>query len=170
MEVSIRVFPVRKNTTHLKQHLHLEPQCEMNDFSGNLTYASENSKGMSLRLSMMSRLTSLLALLLSGCAPILNIANSAYDFCSSNTKSYTQYYGSPNAEDLVVFMHELCGNAKTTWTNPSTHFVFPDELARDFSKENQSAYVVAFDYVSRLNEGQSILSIADHFESRSTNC
>ncbi|MEK7761626.1 MAG: alpha/beta fold hydrolase, partial [Nitrospirota bacterium] len=65
---------------------------------------------------------------------------------------------------MVIFIHGLCGDTKTTWTNATTHFVFPEELARDFAKENQPAYVVAFDYVSRLRGGPSILSIADHLE------
>ena len=115
---------------------------------------------------MLSRLTSLLALalLLAGCAPVFNLANSAYDVCPSSTDTAHQYFGSPDADDLVVFIHGLCGDAKTTWTNPTTHFVFPEELARDFAKENQPAYVVAFGYVSRLQGGPSILSIADHLE------
>ena len=115
---------------------------------------------------MLSRLTCLLALalLLTGCASVLNIFNSAYDVCPSSTDTTHQYFGSPDADDLVIFIHGLCGDAKTTWTNPTTHFVFPGELARDFAKENQPAYVVAFDYVSRLQGGPSILSIADHLE------
>jgi tetratricopeptide (TPR) repeat protein len=115
---------------------------------------------------MLSRLNCFLALalLLTGCAPVLNLANSAYDFCPSSTDTSHQYFGSPDADDLVVFIHGLCGDAKTTWTNTTTHFVFPEELARDFAKENQPAYVVAFDYVSRLQGGPSILSIADHLE------
>jgi tetratricopeptide (TPR) repeat protein len=123
-------------------------------------------KQMILGWLMLSRLTCLLALalLLTGCAPVLNLANSAFDVCPSSTDSAHQYFGSPDADDLVVFIHGLCGDAKTTWTNPTTHFVFPGELARDFAKENQPAYVVAFDYVSRLQEGPSILSIADHLE------
>lgn len=115
---------------------------------------------------MLSRLTCLLvlALLLTGCASALNLANSAYDFCPSSTDTSHQYFGSPDADDLVIVIHGLCGDAKTTWTNPTTHFVFPEELARDFTKENHPAYVVAFDYVSRLQGGPSILSIADHLE------
>ena len=107
---------------------------------------------------MLSRLTCLLALalLLTGCASILNLANSAYDVCPSSTETSHQYFGSPDADDLVIFIHGLCGAAKTTWTNTTTHFVFPEELARDFAKENQPAYVVAFDYVSRLQGGPSI--------------
>ena len=106
---------------------------------------------------MLFRLTCLLALalLLTGCASILNLANSAYEFCPSSTDTAHQYFGSPDADDLVVFIHGLCGDAKTTWTNPTTHFVFPEELARDFAKENQPAYVVAFDYVSRLQGGRA---------------
>ena len=104
---------------------------------------------------MLSRFTCLLALalLLAGCAPVLSLANSAYDGCPSSTDTAHQYFGSPDVDDLVVFIHGLCGDAKTTWTNPTTHFVFPGELARDFAKENQPAYVVAFDYVSRLQGG-----------------
>lgn len=113
---------------------------------------------------MLSRLTSLLALLLSGCAPIINMANSAYNFCSSNAESSHQYFGSPNADDLVIFIHGLCGNAKTTWLNTSTNFLFPEELALDFARENQATYIVSFDYVSHLQGGPSILSIADHLE------
>jgi|CXWL01.1.fsa_nt_gi tetratricopeptide (TPR) repeat protein len=115
---------------------------------------------------MFSRLTCLLilALLLTGCTSILNLFNSAYDVCPSNTDTSHQYFGSPDADDLVIFIHGLCGDAKATWTNPSTHFVFPDELAQDFVNENQPAYVVAFDYVSRLQGGPSILSVADHLE------
>jgi triacylglycerol esterase/lipase EstA (alpha/beta hydrolase family) len=115
---------------------------------------------------MLSRLNCFLALalLLTGCAPIINLFNSAYDFCPTGTDTSPQHFGSPNVDDLVIFIHGLCGDAKTTWTNPTTHFVFPEELASDFAKENQPAYVVAFDYVSRLQGGPSILSIADHLE------
>lgn len=115
---------------------------------------------------MLSRLTCLLvlALLLTGCGAVLNIFNSAYDVCPSSTDTTHQYFGSPDADDLVIFIHGLCGDAKTTWTNPTTRFQFPEELARDFAKENQPAYVVVFDYVSRLQGGPSILSIADHLE------
>jgi tetratricopeptide (TPR) repeat protein len=121
---------------------------------------------MSLGLLMLSRLICLLilALLLTGCGTTLNIFNSAYDVCPSSTDTTHQYFGSPDADDLVIFIHGLCGDAKTTWTNPTTRFEFPEELARDSAKENQPAYVVAFDYVSRLQGGPSILSIADHLE------
>ncbi len=114
---------------------------------------------------MLSRLTCVLILvLLTGCASVLNVANSAYDFCPSSTDTSHQYFGSPDADDLVIFIHGLCGDTEITWTNPTTHFVFPAELARDFAKENQPSYVVAFAYVSRLQGGPSILSIADHLE------
>jgi tetratricopeptide (TPR) repeat protein/pimeloyl-ACP methyl ester carboxylesterase len=121
---------------------------------------------MSLGLLMLSRFTYLLALalLLTGCAPVLNLFTSVSDFCPNSTETSHQYFGSPDADDLVIFIHGLCGDAKTTWTNPTTHFVFPEELARDLAKENQPAYVVAFDYVSRLQGGPSILSIADHLQ------
>lgn len=115
---------------------------------------------------MISRLACLLtlSLLLTGCGAFLNTANKAYKFCPSNTDTSHQYFGSPDADDLVIFIHGLCGDAKTTWTNPSTHFVFPKELALDFTKDNQPAYVVAFEYTSRLEGGPSILSIADHLQ------
>lgn len=115
---------------------------------------------------MLYRITCLLALalLLTGCTASSNLINSVYDVCPSNTDTSHQYFGSPDADDLVIFIHGLCGDTKTTWTNATTHFVFPEELARDFAKENQPAYVVAFDYVSRLQGGPSILSIADHLE------
>ena len=114
---------------------------------------------------MISRLACLLtlALLLSGCGSLLNIANRAYEFCPSNTDTSLQSYGSPDAEDLVIFIHGLCGDAKTTWTNPATHFVFPEEIARDFAK-TKPTHVVAFDYVSRLENSPSILSIAKYLE------
>jgi len=115
---------------------------------------------------MVSRLTCLLvlALLLNGCTAILSLFNSAYDACPSTTDTTHHFFGSPDTDDLVIFIHGLCGDAKTTWTNSTTDFVFPEELARDFAKEDHSAYVVAFDYVSRLQGGPSILSIADHLE------
>ncbi len=85
-------------------------------------------------------------------------------FLPFNTDTAHQHFGSPDADDLVIFIQGLCGDAKTTWTNTTTHFVFPEELARDLAKENKPAYVVAFDYVSRLQGGPSILSIANHLE------
>lgn len=118
-----------------------------------------------MKQSMLSRFAYLLALALplTGCAPLL-ISPSANEFCPTSTDTSHQYFGSPDADDLVIFIHGLCGDAKTTWTNPTTHFKFPEELARDFAKENQPAYVVAFDYVTRLSGSPSILSIADHLE------
>jgi len=82
------------------------------------------------------------------------------------TDTSHQYFGSPDADDLVIFIHGLCGDATTTWTNKTntTNFVFPEELARDFAKEKQPAYIVSFNYVSRLQGGPSVLSIADHLE------
>lgn len=114
---------------------------------------------------MFSRLICLLtlALLLTGCGAFLNIANKAYKFCPSNSNTSLQSYGSPDAEDLVIFIHGLCGDAKTTWTNPATHFVFPEEIARDLAK-TKPTHVVAFDYVSRLENSPSILSIAKYLE------
>jgi len=86
---------------------------------------------------MISRLSYLLALALrwTGCASVLNLlSNSAYDiFFPSSIDTSHQYFGSPDADDLVVFIHGLFGDAKTTWTNETTHFVFPEELARDFA-------------------------------------
>jgi len=115
---------------------------------------------------MVARFTCILALVLlvTGCGSILNLSNSVYEFCPSNTDPTHQYFGSPDADDLVIFIHGLCGDAKTTWTNANTHFVFPEELARDFASENQPAYVISFNYVSRLQESPSILSIADQLE------
>jgi tetratricopeptide (TPR) repeat protein len=115
---------------------------------------------------MLSRLTCLMALvlLLTGCASFIPPINSALDICPSTTDTRNQYFGSPDAEDLVIFIHGLCGDAKTTWTNSKTGFVFPEALAQDFATENHPAYVVAFDYVSRLQGGPSILSIANHLE------
>lgn len=105
-----------------------------------------------------------LILFLTGCTSILNLSNSVYEFCPSNKDTSHQYYGSPSTDDLVIFIHGLCGDAKTTWTNETTHFVLPQELARDFANEKHPAYVMSFDYVSRLQGGPSILSIADHLE------
>lgn len=115
---------------------------------------------------MLARVTCLLALvlILAGCGSVLNLSNSIYEFCPSNTDTTHQYFGSPDVDDLVIFIHGLCGDAKATWTNATTHFVFPEELARDFSSENQPAYIMSFDYVTRLQEGPSILSIADQLE------
>jgi tetratricopeptide (TPR) repeat protein len=115
---------------------------------------------------MLSRLTWFLAFAmhLTGCAPVHKLANWAFDYCPSSTNTAHQYFGSPDADDLVIFIHGLCGDAKTTWTNPTTHFVLPEELARDFAKESQPAYVVAFEYTSRLQGGPSILSITDHLQ------
>ena len=111
---------------------------------------------------MVTRLTCLLALglLLAGCSAVLNLFKSTSVLCPSSTDTSHQYFGSPDADDLVVFIHGLCGDAKTTWTNPTTHFVFPEELARDFAQQNQPAYVIAFNYVSQLQRGASISSIA----------
>jgi len=115
---------------------------------------------------MLFRLTCLLILaqLVTGCASVLNLVNSTYDFCPSNTDTSHQYFGPPAAAELVVFIHGLCGDANSTWTNTTTHFIFPKELARDLAEENHPAYVFVFDYVSRLREGPSVLSIADHLE------
>lgn len=103
-----------------------------------------------------------LALLLTACAPFLDRVNRAFDFCPSVTDTSHRYFGSPDADDLVIFIHGLCGDATTTWTNKANtpNFVFPEELARDFAKENHPAYVVSFDYVSRLQGG------AEYFEYR----
>jgi tetratricopeptide (TPR) repeat protein/pimeloyl-ACP methyl ester carboxylesterase len=111
---------------------------------------------------MITRLTFLLALTLTqnGC----DLFTSVSDYCPSITDTSHQYYGFADADNLVIFIHGLCGDAKTTWTNPATHFVFPESLARDLAKENQRSYVIAFDYVSRLQGGPSILSIADRLE------
>ncbi len=115
---------------------------------------------------MHSRLTCLLALalLLTGCASIIPSIISTSDICPSTTDTSHQDFGSPDAEDLVIFIHGLCGDAKTTWTNPITKFVFPEALAQDFVTENHPAYVVSFDYVTHLQRGPSILSIASHLE------
>lgn len=114
---------------------------------------------------MISRLACLLTLafLLTGCGSFLHIVNWVYDVCPSNTGTSHQSYGSPDAEDLVIFIHGLCGDAKTTWTNPATHFVFPEEIAQDFAK-TKPTHVVAFDYVSQLENSPSILSIAKYLE------
>jgi len=116
---------------------------------------------------MLFRLTCLLILaqlVVTGCASVLNFANSTYDFCPSNTDTSHQYFGPTAADELVVFIHGLCGDAKSTWTNTTTHFIFPKELARDLAEENRPAYVFVFDYISRLKEGPSVQSIADHLE------
>lgn len=105
-----------------------------------------------------------LTLLLTGCASVLSLSNSVYQFCPSNNDTSHRYFGSPDTDDLVIFIHGLCGDATTTWTNVTTHFGFPQELARDFATRNQPVYVMSFDYVSRLGESPSILSIADHLE------
>ena len=105
-----------------------------------------------------------LTLLLTSCASVLNLSNSVYGFCPSKKDTSHQYFGSPDTDDLVIFIHGLCGDATTTWTNATTHFGFPQELARDFATKNQPAYVMSFDYVSRLQEGPSILSVTDHLE------
>jgi pimeloyl-ACP methyl ester carboxylesterase len=110
---------------------------------------------------MVTRMTCLLALglLLVGCSAVLNLFKSTSDLCPSSTDTSHQYFGSPDADALVVFVHGLCGDAKTTWTNPTTHFVFPEELARDFAQQNQPVYVIAFNYVSQIQRGASIASI-----------
>lgn len=113
---------------------------------------------------MLSRLTRFLALILTKCASALNLSKSAQEFYPSMTNTSHLYFGSPDSDDLVIFIHGLWGDARTTWTNATTHFIFPEELARDFAAENQPTYVVAFDYESRLQGGPSILSIADHLE------
>jgi pimeloyl-ACP methyl ester carboxylesterase len=137
-------------------------------FSRNLTYPTApkiTPKTNVYRMLNISRLSCLLVLtlFLTGCAAVFNLFNWAYD-CPSNTDTSHQYFGSPDADHLVVFVHGLCGDANTTWTNTATHFVFPEELARDFAAEKQSAYVFVYDYVSHLEGGPSILSIADHLE------
>ena len=105
-----------------------------------------------------------LTALLAGCTTVLKVANLAFEFCPDTAETTHQYFGSPDTDDLIIFIHGLCGDAKTTWTNPATHFVFPETLARDFAKENKPVYVVSFSYVSRLHDAPSILSIADHLE------
>ena len=113
---------------------------------------------------MVARLTCLLALglLLTGCSSVLNLFKSTSDLCPSSTDISHQSFGPVDANDLVVFIHGLCGDAKTTWTNTTTHFVFPKELARDFAEERQPAYVVAFNYVEPLQRWSSIASIGQH--------
>lgn len=116
---------------------------------------------------MRSRLTCLLALvlLLTGCTAITSPIASNFGFCPSTTDTSHQFFGPPNAEDLVIFIHGLCGDAKTTWTNSETQFVFPEAIAQDFGTKNNPAYVVSFDYVSNLVDGApSILSIAKHLK------
>lgn len=121
---------------------------------------------MSLKWRIHCCLVSFLALtlLLTGCISFRDWINSVLDFCPTTTDISHHYFGSPDADDLVIFIHGLCGDAITTWTNNTTNFVLPEELARDFAREKQPAYVVSFDYVSRLQEGASILSIAAHLE------
>lgn len=115
---------------------------------------------------MRSRLTCLLALalLLTGCTSIIPSIILTSDSCPSTTDTSHQDFGSPDAEDLVIFIHGICGDAKTTWANPITKFVFPEALAQDFVANNHPAYVVSFDYVTHLRRGPSILSIADHLD------
>jgi tetratricopeptide (TPR) repeat protein len=90
--------------------------------------------------------------------------NSAFDVCPSGTDTSHRFFGSEKAADLVIFIHGLCGDAETTWTNPNTKFVFPEALAQDFGTNNHPAYVVSFDYVSHLQGGPSIPNIAKHLE------
>lgn len=115
---------------------------------------------------MRSHLTCLLALalLLTGCKSIIPPIVSVSDICLSTTDTSHQNFGSPDAENLVIFIHGLCGDAKTTWTNSTTGFVFPEALAQDFATGKHPAYVVSFDYVTHLQNAPSILSIADHLD------
>lgn len=114
----------------------------------------------------MTRITRILlmAVLVSGCSLGVSIVNWAFNYCPPKTEGVHRYYGTPDAANLVVFIHGLCGDAQATWTNTSTHFVFTQELARDLAHENESVYVVAFDYAGRLQDAPSILSIADHLQ------
>lgn len=115
---------------------------------------------------MITRFTYLLfmAILVSGCSLGVSIVNWAFNYCPPKTEGVHRSYGAPDAANLVIFIHGLCGDAQATWTNTSTHFVFTEELARDLAQENESVYVVAFDYAGRLQDGPSILSIADHLQ------
>ncbi|OQW31540.1 MAG: hypothetical protein A4E19_07975 [Nitrospira sp. SG-bin1] len=105
-----------------------------------------------------------MATLVSGRSLGVSIVNWAFNYCPPKTEGVHRYYGSPDADNLVIFIHGLCGDGQATWTNTSTRFIFPEELARDLAQENDSAYVVAFDYAGRLQDGPSILSIADHLQ------
>lgn len=85
-------------------------------------------------------------------------------FCPAEGEASHRFFGPPNSEHLIIFIHGLCGDATSTWINPETHFDFPQQLAQDLSKENQPTHVVSFDYVSRLKNTPSILSIVDHLD------
>jgi len=115
---------------------------------------------------MMTRITCILfmAVLVSGCSLGVSTVNWAFNYCPPKTEGVHRYYGSPDAANLVIFIHGLCGDGQATWTNTNTRFIFPEELARDLTQENDAVYVVAFDYAGRLQDSPSILSIADHLQ------
>ena len=102
--------------------------------------------------------------LVSACAIIPPLVQSVSDFCPANADVRNRFWGSPDADDLIIFIHGFCGDANTTWINPDTQFDFPRELAQDLAEGNTPAYIVSFSYFSDLQGGPSILSIAKHLE------
>jgi len=78
--------------------------------------------------------------------------------CSDKTTGLkTTTYSYPNAENLIVFVHGLCGDATTTWLNngSSSSFLFPQQVAQSLQSD-----VMSFDYSSSLVGSPRIDEIA----------
>jgi tetratricopeptide (TPR) repeat protein/pimeloyl-ACP methyl ester carboxylesterase len=75
--------------------------------------------------------------------------------CPEKVAGQHRFFGSPDTDELVVFVHGLCGTSDNTWTNRQSGFNFPRSLAQDYS-----AYVFAFDYATALDHAPSVLSVS----------
>lgn len=96
------------------------------------------------------------------CTILPTMVQSVSEICPVSADTQHEFFGPPDSDELVIFVHGFCGDTKTTWINPDTRFNFPRELAQDLAEQNEPAYLFSFSYVSHVTGGASILSIADH--------
>jgi pimeloyl-ACP methyl ester carboxylesterase len=85
---------------------------------------------------------------------------SAQGFGNSGTQPpWIRKQGDTHAQGVIVFVHGVLGNARTTWLNGSSYW--PEMLTRDKTFDGQDIYV--YDYQSpRLHKTFSIDEVADN--------
>jgi pimeloyl-ACP methyl ester carboxylesterase len=66
----------------------------------------------------------------------------------------------PNSRGVVIFVHGLFGDARTTWTAEKTHTYWPEMLLNDPLFKDQDVYVLQYQS-SWSNQGFSIDQLAD---------
>jgi alpha-beta hydrolase superfamily lysophospholipase len=88
--------------------------------------------------------------------------------CSSGSSSKSQTEGRPESvrestsdRKVIVFMHGVLGDGKSTWTNTATGAYWPDLLAHDHSFDGYDIFVFAYPS-PYLGKSYSIDELADN--------